>query len=151
MITILEGTDGVGKTSIASAMAARRGARYLHADRPTAATWWDEYVAPLQGAGDVVVDRWHLGEIVWPEVFGRPSLFNSEADFEACCRELGRMGAELTVVVRDERDIAAVLEARGEGETVAQVLAGQRLFIDRVRRVVGMPVSIATSPSLWGN
>src|SRR5690606_24805472 len=44
---IIEGTDGVGKTTLAKRLVARAQGVYRHAGPPTSGTWVAEYVAPL--------------------------------------------------------------------------------------------------------
>lgn len=154
MIKIFEGTDATGKTTAAQLLAKRTGVRYLHAAAPSHQTWQAEYVDSLRElAADgtsLVVDRWHLGELVWPTVFGRTSLFKNDAEFKACCQALGELGAELVVVFRDEASIITTLEQRGELDTADGVIAGQRLFLDKVALVEGMPMSVVSSDALFG-
>jgi hypothetical protein len=154
MIKIFEGTDATGKTTAARSFADRYSARYIHAGAPSQATWREEYVDSLRELADnnasMAIDRWHLGELVWPTVFGRESLFKDDDEFKACCQALGELGAELVVVFRDEASILATLEQRGELDTADGVLAGQRMFLDKVALVSGMPVSVVSSDALFG-
>ena len=129
MIIALEGTDGVGKTTFARQLAASTGGTYIHAGPPTRDTWRDEYVAPLHNiSGPVVLDRWHLGEIVWPLIWGRRSLFSCLDDFKLCCEALADLDVFLAVVVRNEDSIAETLAERGESGTVEDTLRGQLLY-----------------------
>lgn len=130
-ILIIEGTDGVGKTTYATKVAAAVQATYLHAEKPADGNdWFDEYITPIVPGEDYVLDRWHVGELVWPTIFGRESLFNRYT-FEICCRMLENLGAELQIVVRDPEAIAQELRLRGETERqIERSLAGQELFID---------------------
>lgn len=138
-IIIIEGTDGTGKTTYAKSLAEAHGGVYRHAGAPTAETWWEEYLDPLSlhltgpEAGQLLVlDRWHLGEMVWPSLFGRPSLFGQGQEaVDAFCelnRELLALGVpiELVVVFRDAAGIRDTLTERGEPiEDIERSLAGQ--------------------------
>jgi thymidylate kinase len=81
-IIILEGMDCVGKTTVARGLTANSRSVLMHAGAPIWPYWYDEYVAPLEGlveqGYDIVCDRWHLGELVWPQLFGRRPLFELE-------------------------------------------------------------------------
>jgi hypothetical protein len=88
MLIILEGADGAGKSTLAAAIA-----NALRREDPgsTISQWHrgplsptvhplDEYEHPLltYTPGErhhVICDRWHVGEAVYPEVFGRKTLF----------------------------------------------------------------------------
>jgi len=80
-LIILEGLDGVGKTSVALAIQRRLGHRtaIVHAGPPVETGAIAEYVEPLHGLAatdyTVICDRWYLSERVWPDIFGRESLF----------------------------------------------------------------------------
>lgn len=151
MITIVEGADATGKTTLAKRLAERTGAVYRHAGAPTSANWWQEYVDPIQHEHNMVLDRWHVGELVWPVLFGRPSLFTDKGDYDKCCAELSQAGARLILVIRDEQDIARELAARGEADQTDTVLASQRLFLDAYKDTTDMPKTIADSDSAWSN
>ena len=75
---IVEGCDGVGKTTLVNHLySGIDGAKaVLHAAKPTRNVYLDEYWYPISFLGDrdVVCDRWHLGEHVWPILFGREPL-----------------------------------------------------------------------------
>lgn len=156
MITIVEGTDGVGKTTYATSLAEQTGRMYLHAGAPTKRTWVEEYVEPLMVTGRtaLVLDRWHLGEVIWPKLFDRPSLFHSNSDFYLCNRMLKNAaehhgGIEIVILVRDPKDIATTLRERGESEDDIKVsLAAQDLYGLAARMVSHIPVTIVNSNSL---
>lgn len=131
MIYIIEGTDGVGKTTLAKRMAEELGCESVHAGPPKSVDWYEEYVLPLyvNGSEDIVLDRWHVGEMVWPQIFDRPSIFTA-GSFEACNKLIGAMGARLIIITRDPEDIAVELLTRGESAAdVDRSLAGQEEFL----------------------
>lgn len=146
-LTIIEGPDAVGKTTFAEKIAEARGARYLHADRPTEPNWVLEYVAPISAAlqmdpeRDIVCDRWHFGEVVWSVLFDRESLFVSMFDVDACNRALVAMcgKVELLLVTRDEAGIVATLRERGEDDQIDLVLKSQKEFVRKFELMPTFP------------
>jgi hypothetical protein len=75
---IVEGLDGVGKTTLVNHMyeQATSPKAMFHATKPIGRDYVDEYWFPIcfLGQYDVICDRWHLGEHVWPILFGREPL-----------------------------------------------------------------------------
>lgn len=147
MITIIEGVDGTGKTTFAKRLAEERGAMYLHADKPLTGSWFTEYIEPLSRK-NVICDRWHVGEVVWPTVFQRPSLFNSST-FDECNQYLARIGAELIVLTRSDDEIVAELESRGESDQIRQVLEAKALFVHAYNKVRYIPKRIIDSEVVY--
>lgn len=150
MILIVEGTDGVGKTAFARWYANQLGATYLHAGPPSSADPWEEYLDTLEIGRDYVLDRWHLGEIVWPHLFGRQSLFwNDWATWTALNSALNARGAHLLVVWRENDEIRKTLLERGEDEEAIQrSIEGQRALLDSCRLVDPLQVSVVHSDVL---
>ncbi len=80
MLIVIEGVDGTGKTELAQRLRQMIGYEdtvILHAGAPTR-PMVEEYETPLKnyepGSGDhIILDRWHLGEQVWPKIFRRKS------------------------------------------------------------------------------
>lgn len=134
MITIVEGCDGTGKTTFAKNLAKRDGLKYLHADKPESKQWYKEYLSPID-SNNMVLDRWHLGEVVWPEVYGRESLFADPESFDICNWTLGKLGARLFVFVRNNDEIVNELLKRGEEDQIEDVLKAKDLFMIAYKRV----------------
>ena len=133
MILIVEGTDGVGKTTYAKRVAQQLGAEYRHSGPPQGTDWYEEYVTSLDPAKDYVLDRWHVGEVVWPEVFGRKSLLTA-GSFDACNMMLADMGAQVQIIVRDTMGIVGELERRGEkARQIERSLEGQYKYEELVK------------------
>lgn len=133
MITILEGVDAVGKSSHAKWLAAQQEARIIHAGIPTHPHWWDEYIRPLLDASEtenLVLDRWHLGEAIWPFVFERPSIFKRPESFRLCHKAIVDLGAEILLVYRDVDAITNTLMMRGEQDQIENVIRAQSMFFD---------------------
>lgn len=85
-LIILEGLDRTGKSSVANLFEGQ-GFELIHMSAPPKGTSADQYVGEMVDlltslAGkDIVMDRSHYGERVWPQVYGRESLI-SEEDME---------------------------------------------------------------------
>jgi hypothetical protein len=86
-LIILEGLDRTGKSSVASYFQ-DKGFELIHMSAPAKGTSPDAYMGEIVDmltsfAGrDVVMDRSHYGELVWPTVYGRTPLL-TEDDMEA--------------------------------------------------------------------
>lgn len=152
MILIFEGADGTGKTTASLKAAYERPAWYRHAGAPTAVSWRDEYVKPLKAFtdADLVLDRWHVGEAVWPEIFGRSSLYSSISDLMLCCTELAALSAKVIVVHRAPGAIAAELVSRGETDSIDTVLNAQDRFLDLASKISSwIPTQVIDSDELY--
>jgi len=143
MITIIEGSDGTGKTTYAQKLTERYNAQYLHAEQPRSRIWSDEYIRPLT-SDNMVLDRWHLGEVVWPKIYGRVSLFD-ETTFDYCNWELAKLGARLILLTRSEDAIAEELLRRGEELQIDFVLHSRSLFVEAFRQVKYLDKTIIQS------
>lgn len=82
MLIIIEGVDRTGKSTLARRIADRIGADVRHYSKPERHPLaeyerdLDDYVP---GSGrHVVIDRFHWGETIWPELFRRPTEFTDE-------------------------------------------------------------------------
>lgn len=134
MITIIEGVDGTGKSTFAERLAEARNVPLFHAGPPTHHSWIEEYVLPLvnDARTGFVLDRWHMGEMVWPAMFNRRSLFTNHEEFNRCNRILRALGAEVIVLDRDRKGISRTLKDRGEGDQTLAVLQAQAKYRDLV-------------------
>lgn len=154
MLTIIEGVDGTGKTTLAGRISEKYDAFYMHAGPPQHNDWVREYVVPLSGilpTWDIVCDRWALGELVWPKLFGRESLFKRAADLDAClraCREVAGGEMRLIIVKRDPAGITETLTARGEAAELPIVLRAQDMFLDAAKYIQCVDVEIVDSDKI---
>lgn len=86
-LIILEGLDRTGKSSVAQFFQ-DKGFQIVHMSAPPKGTSNSTYMGEMidmltSFAGrDVVLDRSHYGELIWPAVYGRESLLTEE-DIEA--------------------------------------------------------------------
>src|SRR5690348_10822405 len=120
MLIILEGCDGVGKTTLAREISALLpDARTLHAVQldwgvhPLTA-----YEAPLRdyraGIGkDIICDRWHVGEAVYPQVLKRPTRWNIAVERHLRMFMRAR-GALVVLLTAFEDELRTRLHARGD-------------------------------------
>lgn len=77
MLVAIEGVDRTGKSTLASELQDAWQAEVIHAGRPEYGSLfeYEDTIAaydPLEG-DHVILDRWHVGEYVWPEIFKRPT------------------------------------------------------------------------------
>lgn len=85
-LIILEGLDRTGKSTVASYYQAQ-GYELIHMSAPPKGITYDEYMQNITdlissaAAKDVIFDRSHYGELVWPEVYGRKPILTAE-DFD---------------------------------------------------------------------
>lgn len=150
MITIIEGTDGVGKTSYAKRLAEQTSADYLHASEPKTLNWANEYVFSLNPAKNYVLDRWHVGEMIWPKYFDRDSLFPNIYTFNACNTFLSALNTHIIIIKRDEKEIIKTLTERGETQQQIETsILAQRDFLDLAPKINTINVAIIDSNVLY--
>lgn len=149
-ILIVEGADATGKTTFCKRYASIYGARYLHAEAPEHNDWLDEYVLPLLHDQPIICDRWHLGELVWPEAFNRNSLFNNWTEYERCTRMLAELDAAIIVCTRPIDQIACTLDQRGEQDTFNTVAWAQARFTEIAAETRATHIPVMTIDELQG-
>jgi hypothetical protein len=82
-LILLEGIDRTGKSTVA-AYYQSLGYEVVHMSAPPKGTTADEYMQDMldllssAATKDMVLDRTHYGELVWPEVYGRKPLLTDE-------------------------------------------------------------------------
>lgn len=124
MLIIIEGSDCVRKSTLVTRITEQVTKLYpsdqvdvWHARPPTKHPL-DEYVVPLldyrpNRGRHVICDRWHLGEAVYPEVFGRETKFDV-ATVAYTDLFLRSRGALLVHVDADVKDVEDCLRTRGD-------------------------------------
>lgn len=131
-VFIIEGTDGTGKTTLAEELSLAYSYDYVHAGPPAKESWYEEYVVPIlqysRNSG-VVLDRWHLGEWVWPIVFGRDSLYIDERDALTCHSVILQAVDPIVIVLT--RGIAAVREERKK-DNPGNAVMGEAIYEDMI-------------------
>jgi hypothetical protein len=82
-LVLLEGLDRTGKSTVATYFESL-GFESIHLSAPAKGTSSDNYLQQMidllsQGAHkDIVLDRTHYGELIWPQIFGRKPLLDEE-------------------------------------------------------------------------
>ena len=121
---IIEGTDGVGKTTLAKNLASAYGYNYFHSSSKTPNDY--QYHFSLLDSDDkVVLDRFHIGELIYPILFDRDSKLTVES-----ATMLSRMDDTLTIILyssSDEFIINRIVE-RGDAEDMKVVIAANKMF-----------------------
>lgn len=126
MLIVVEGPDCVGKSTLVERL---RDAITTRDDLPTRDVFTfhsgpptqhplDEYVKPLldywpDHGRNVICDRWHLGEYVYPTIFGRTSQLDAPTGAYVDLFLRAR-GALLVYVDRDPIETADCLASRGD-------------------------------------
>jgi len=90
-LVLLEGLDRTGKSTVASYFETL-GFELIHMSAPPKGTTSDQYLQEMvdlissAAVKDIVLDRTHYGELVWPQVYGTPQsprkALLSEDDFD---------------------------------------------------------------------
>lgn len=78
LLVIIEGLDRTGKSTLAHLISKETGAQVTHFSKPEKEPVF-EYTDPLLALTHKsrnVFDRYHVGELVWPTIFGRASSFS---------------------------------------------------------------------------
>jgi hypothetical protein len=126
MLIILEGVDGAGKSTLATAIVEKIQAlfpedsvEYLHASQ-IKGTVYEEYAEPLNdyhpGTGrHIVIDRWHVGERIYGPLYRDSSAFDkAPGSFAWIELFLASKGARLWNVTQDLEVLQKRLADRGE-------------------------------------
>lgn len=135
-LIILEGADGVGKTTAAGDIAKIIPGRSatLHFNAPVNTNLHDEYIMPVEPLArcgfTVIADRFHLGEHIWPYLFKREpiAITTDFDDFEA---DLKQRFDRIVVLHIDANPlwVESVLRRRGEDEQAqAHAVAALHMF-----------------------
>lgn len=144
MLIMLEGLDRTGKTTLGEAIAKRLGAPLIHKGQPQS-DWFMEYVAPLaahQPGLDLVLDRWHWGEMVWPFAFGRRGLMGVN-EFRYVDAAMAKLGAVAVLGTGDDDVLWA--SAVADDEPIAK--AGRESF-NQAHRLFRKVAGLSVLPSI---
>lgn len=82
-LIILEGLDRTGKSSVAEYFSSK-GYEVIHMSAPKKGTTQDEFLQEMvdiitaAATKDICLDRSYYGELVWPQIYNRPSLLSEE-------------------------------------------------------------------------
>lgn len=109
---VLEGVDGVGKTTLANLLAKIYNAGIVHATRETPNTWeWFRGLFDLANEKNLILDRAFWGQFVYQKPDERVLSFEQLHDLE---HSLEAEGGKLIYVTANKEDIESRLAARSE-------------------------------------
>lgn len=137
MIVILEGPDGAGKTTMVDSLRRFHHMQIGMKDPATSQVWhagpfpeggnpWTEYVVPLSQLMPsrdwlVIIDRWHLGELVYgPLLRGQSRLSMEQCDW--IDGYLKSLGAVLVYLKATPEELTRRLGERGDDLIKAEQL-----------------------------
>ncbi len=149
-VVVLEGCDGTGKTTIASALAERHGYAVIHSDRPPdAADLAERYREVLALPGKVALDRSFISELVYgPVKFGQSRL--SARDAAELAFRVADRGGVLVHLTGSPDAIAARLRARDgyapPPERIEAVIEAYRKVFDALADAAPTITSDTTVP-----
>lgn len=110
MKVILEGCDGTGKTTLAKLLAERYGLDICHCTQHDPADY--DFYRQTMRKENVVWDRHTLGELIYPDVFGRtPKL--SVLEGEELMKIAKEEGVKVFILTSDLETIKSRLMSRG--------------------------------------
>ncbi|MEV4390543.1 AAA family ATPase [Nonomuraea sp. NPDC049607] len=121
-VIVLEGCDGVGKTTYATALATKYGYRIVHADRtPEGADLFQRHQAILTRPGRLVLDRSFISELVYgPLLHGRCRLAMSQTT-ELLGMVAARRGVLIHLTATPEQIQARLLARDGTAPTLDEL------------------------------
>jgi len=112
MLIVLEGVDGVGKTTLATLLSKTMNAGIIHATRETPNNWgWFSEIMDLARDRNIIADRFFWGQFVYQNPEERN--LNPEQLHELEHR-LNQEGGQMIYVTADPVDINTRLGARAE-------------------------------------
>jgi|GEM_PF-6719756 len=137
-LIILEGLDRTGKSSVAQDFQAK-GYELIHMSAPskelsqpgyTGPSYLDQIIELVASAAhkDIVLDRSHYGELVWPQIYGRDPMLTDD-DIEII-REIEESVGTTRILMHDTDSEShwARCVANKEPLTKAQFLRARNLF-----------------------
>jgi hypothetical protein len=140
-LVVIEGLDRTGKSTLAYQLSRETGARVTHFSKPAKEPVF-EYTDPLVDhthSSKQVFDRYHVGELVWPTIFGRPSTFGP-AQQTYVEMALQSRGAVIVKTSRDMDDLREHLIRDDEPLDPDKAEFADALFLQALAGTEGTPV-----------
>lgn len=110
MKIILEGCDGTGKTTLAKLLANKYGLDICHCTQHDPGDY--EFYRQTLRKGNVVWDRHTIGELIYPNIFGRKQKIGGE-DARLLMHYAKEEGVKVFVLTADKDTIRRRLNERG--------------------------------------
>lgn len=112
MLIVLEGIDGVGKTTLANLLSKTYNAGIIHATRETPNDWaWFNELLDLAKDCNIIMDRSFWGQFVYQDPEERKLSWEQLHELE---HRLDQEGGKLIYVTANNEDIQSRLGARAE-------------------------------------
>ena len=112
MMIVLEGVDGVGKTTLANLLSKTYNAGIIHATRETPNDWaWFNELMDLSKDHNVIMDRSFWGQFVYQDPEERKLSWEQLHELE---HRLEQENGKLIYVTAHEEDLLARLSMRSE-------------------------------------
>ena len=112
MMIVLEGIDGVGKTTLANLLSKTYNAGIIHATRETPNDWaWFNELMDLARDRNIIMDRSFWGQFVYQDPEERKLTWKQLHELE---HRLDQEGGKLIYVTATNEDIKSRLGARAE-------------------------------------
>lgn len=119
MIYVFEGPNGAGKTTLIDSLCQITDRHYYVHNGPSEVPWQDytkQLIASVERRArgtTTFIDRWNMGEQVYPAITGRQPLIN-ETDDDILVQMAAMLGVHWFVLLPPEYRIAANLEKKCE-------------------------------------
>lgn len=112
MLIVLEGVDGVGKTTLATLLSKTMNAGIIHATRETPNDWkWFSEIMDLAKDRNIIADRFFWGQFVYQNPEERKLSWEQLHELE---HRLNQEGGHMIYVTADPADINSRLGSRAE-------------------------------------
>lgn len=146
MLIIIEGADGVGKTTLAQRLAAKLDAKIIHKGPPTEhpLVEYEHGVYDYVPYGEhIICDRWHLGEVVYGPILRDKSQLDTPMRMHVDML-LDRLGALIVHVSGDAE--TAVARATERGDTLVdteQIPKIMRKYSELMENLLITPMAVS--------
>lgn len=133
MKIILEGADGTGKTTLAKILAEKYGLDVCHCTQNDPGDY--EFYKNSARKENVVWDRHTIGELIYPNIFGRKQSITGE-DARLVLHYAREAGTKIFVLTADKETILKRLNERGNEhpkivENIEKIDSAFKFYADR--------------------
>jgi len=116
---IVEGCDGVGKTTLAKKLAEKYNIKsYMHITRDDPNT--AEFYVNTLNKTDVIFDRHFIGEMIYPKIFGRHGNL-TDAGFNFILNRARQLGYRIFILYSDKETIKQRLKEDEHNEVIENI------------------------------